>query len=160
MEVATFVLVTIATVASVAAAFYARRGDLFNRSSLQPHITVMWQGMPAGNRIIIGNGGGQAPRLWWVGHDGLAILAGRGVVPAQSQGVNVTVHLVGDVAYPVDTPPSTTVCLAEDMRGGLWDCVARKRINGKVEAHVRTQLEKVGLTPDAVRRLIDALLVP
>jgi hypothetical protein len=142
-----------------AAAFYARRNDRFSRSMVQPHIAVKWQGAPAnGMNIIVDNGGGQSPRLWWVGHEGTEIfVVPHAVVPAQIHHVLRPVQLVGNVAYPNDRGLSTTVCIAEDAQGRLWDCIDRKRVKGKAEPHVRARLEKVGVLPDDRDRVIDWL---
>jgi hypothetical protein len=162
VDVATWIIVGLSVLTVIfagAAAFYARRNDRFSRSMVQPHITVKWQGAQAnGMNIIVDNGGGQAPRFWWVGHEGTEILVvPHAVIPAQIHHVLVPVQLVGNVAYPNDRGLSTTVCIAEDVRGRLWDCIDRTRMKGKPETHVKTRLEKVGVLPDDGDRVIDWL---
>jgi hypothetical protein len=162
VDVTTWIIVVssvLGVVLAGAAAFYARRNDRFSRSMVQPHITVTWQGARAnGMNIIVDNGGGQAPRFWWVGHEGTEIaVVSHAVIPAQIQHILVRIQLVGAVAYPNDPGLSTTVCIAEDVQGRFWDCIDRKRIKGKPEPDVRARLEKVGVLPDDRGRVIDWL---
>jgi hypothetical protein len=162
VDVTTWIIVgssVLGVVFAAIAAFYARRNDRFSRSIVRPHITVTWQGAQAnGMKIIVDNGGGQAPRFWWVGHEGTEIfVVPHAVIPAQIQHILVPVQLVSNVAYPNDPRPETTVCIAEDVQGRLWDCVDRTRMKGNPETHVRVQLEKVGVLLDDRDRVIDWL---
>jgi hypothetical protein len=167
VDVANLILLIIATLASVVAAIFAIRADVFGRASgqlaatqrkadIQPHLTVTWQGAPAnGCRIMVGNGGGAAPHLYWVGHDEAAIFITCGVIPAHVAPVLVGVLLVPNVAYP-DPGIATTVVLAEDIQGGRYG-IDGKPVPESAETYVRTELEKVGLSPDARDRILDAL---
>jgi homospermidine synthase len=160
------ILLIVSAIAAVVAALYAFRGDRFSRTSaydaaeqrrldIQPRLTVTWQGaMANGYKIIVGNGGGAARHLYWVGTDA-AVFAARGIIPAHNTTVLVGVFLVGRVANP-NPGIATIVWVAEDIQGGLYGADGTA-ITVSAAAYIRSELQQASFNQGALDEIIKAL---